>query len=159
MDVPEVRTDSEHRRIPMIRFLISTALAVFVLLGAYILEGGSLGPLLGLAAFLITFLVPLFGVLAVWSFGDWLKAWSHAFKPAEGDARRSVEIWKFSELAYNLAGFLGALAGAILILRNIDNPNVMWYNSLAALLVSPLYGTTLAFIARILRSRVEMLNP
>lgn len=143
----------------MIRFVVGVGLALAALLGAFWLEGGSFAALLGFTAFLITFFVPLFGVLAVWSFETWVLAWKHAFTPAPAaEAGVSIEIWKFSEFACYLAGLLGSLVGAILILGSFENPAVPWFHSLAALLVGPLYGLIFGFVARILRARVEMLK-
>jgi len=115
--------------------------------------------LLGLTAFLITFFVPLFGVLAVWTWGSWLRAWSHAFRPADpAEAKVSLDIWKFSEFASYLAGVLGWLTGAILILGNVENIDLSRFAHVnAAGLVAPVYGILFGFVYRILRARVEAL--
>jgi len=119
----------------MTRFFVGVALALAALLGAYLLEGGFPLALLGLTAFLITFFVPLFGVLAVWSFRAWRKAWGDAFSPGPADqARTSVAIWRFSEFACYLAGVLGSL------------------------LVAPIYGVLFGYVCRILKARVEALT-
>jgi len=145
----------------MIRFIVGTGLALFALLTAYLVEGGNLPALLGFSAFTITFFLPFFGVLAVWSFRDWAKAWGHAFRPGDpGQTRVSLEIWKFSEFGCYLAGLLGSLIGGILILGNVD-----WTNStlvgkaFAASLIAPLYAATFGYVCRILRTRVEALTP
>jgi hypothetical protein len=102
----------------MIRFIVGAGLALLALLAAYLIEGGLVFGLLGFSAFTITFFLPFFGVLAVWPFRDWTRAWSHAFRPGEKtESKVSVEIWKFSEFACYLAGFLGWLVGGILRAR------------------------------------------
>lgn len=145
----------------MIRFVVGTGLALFALLAAYLLEGGKGAALFGLSAFTVTFFLPFFGVLAVWRFADWIKAWGHAFRPGDKrEAGTSVEIWKFSEFASYLAGFLGFLIGAILILNGSDWTNATRVGaSFAASLIAPVYGATFGFVSRILRTRVESLHP
>ena len=143
----------------MIRFVFGVFLALVALVAAYLVEGGYPLALLGFTAFLITFFVPLFGVLSVWSFGSWIQAWGHAFAHgSKEETRTSVEIWKFSEFACYLAGLLGSLVGGILVLGNVEAPTVPWNHALAALLVAPLYGFVFGYIARILRARVESLT-
>ena len=143
----------------MLRFVVGVVLALAALIGAYLVEGGFPWALLGFTAFLITFFVPLFGVLAVWSIGSWTRAWRNAFSagPKE-EARTSLDIWRFSEFACYLAGVLGSLVGGILILGNVENPTVPWNHSLAALLVAPIYGVLFGYVCRILRARVEALT-
>ncbi len=98
--------------------------------------------------------------MAIWRFRDWTRAWKHAFRLGDkGEARVSVEIWKFSEFASYLAGFLGFLIGAILILNGSDWTNATRVGaSFAASLIAPLYGATFGFVSRILRTRVESLH-
>jgi hypothetical protein len=135
-------------------------MVLVALLGAFILEGGAVLGLLGFSAFLITFFVPFFGSLAVWSFREWRQAWGHAFRPAEGpEAQRSAALWQFSELACYAAGVLGALIGAVLILGNLEGASIQQLaHAFGALLVSPTYGTLFGLICRILRARVENLS-
>ncbi len=146
----------------MIRFVVGVSMAVLLWTGAFLLEGGNPLSLLGLTAFLITFFVPLAGVLAVWSWGTWLRAWGHAFRKSDDAAavRVSVEIWKFSEFACYLAGALGWLTGAILILGNVEGVDLVRFGQVnAAGLVAPMYGLFFAFVCRLLRTRVESLHP
>ena len=145
----------------MIRFIVSVAMALLALLAAYVVEGGNPMALLGLTAFVITFFVPLFGVLAIWQFQDWRRAWSHAFHVGGKDeARVSVALWTFSEFACYLAGILGSLVGGILIMGNLGGADwVHLGHSFGALLVAPLYGVTFGLVCRILKSRVESLHP
>ena len=145
----------------MIRFLVGAGMALFALVLAFLLEGGGATTLLGASAFTITFFMPFFGVLAIWRFSDWRRAWRHAFQAGEKtEALVSVEIWKFTEFACFLAGVLGSLVGGILILTYADWANASRVGaSFAAALIAPLYGTTFGFVARILRARVESLHP
>ncbi|MEI6569438.1 MAG: hypothetical protein WCR20_22360, partial [Verrucomicrobiota bacterium] len=108
----------------MIRFLVGLVLALAALVGAYVIEGGTPLTLLGLSAFLITFFMPFFGVLAVWKFGDWTKAWRDAFQ-READAssvKVSLDIWRFGEFASYLSGLVAFLVGLVLILGNLNVP-------------------------------------
>lgn len=140
----------------MVRFVSGVGLALVFLLGGYVLEGGGVMHLVVFTPFLVTFFVPAFGVLAVWSFKDWGKAWRDAFHPADAASEeKSVEIWKFVEVSSYLAGIVAFLMGGILILTNLDNASAKWYVSLSYGLVSPLYGGVFGLVARVLRFRVE----
>lgn len=140
----------------MIRFLSGAALALIFLLGGYVLEGGNVARLVVLTPFLITFFVPVFGVLAVWSLGDWARAWKHAFSSGDPEAtRRSAALWKFHEFASYLAGAVALIVGAMLILSNLAAPEVRWNQSLSVALVAPVYGGVFGLVARVLRFRVE----
>ena len=143
----------------MIRFVMGLALALATLVGAYVLEGGWIFPLLALTPFLITFFVPLFAVLAVWSFREWMQAWGHSFRQTSAQGTDvSVEIWKFSEVASYLADLLSLLTGGILILGSFGSAQVSWNHALGAALVGPTYGTLFGLISRILRARVQSLQ-
>ena len=144
----------------MIRFFVGLALALSALLGAYLLEGGTPLTLLGLSALLITFFMPFFGVLAVWKFSEWTRAWSHAFRPAQEAAavKVSLDIWKFSEFACYLSGLVAFLVGLVLILGNLNVPQEQIARAFGAGLIAPLYGLLFGFVCRILRARVESLN-
>ena len=144
----------------MVRFIVGTGLVLAALLAAFILEGGGVLSLLGFSAFLITFFVPFFGALAVWSFREWRQAWGHAFVPSDREAAgRSVAVWKFSEVACYAAGILGSLVGGVLILGNLEGATTERIaHAFGALLVSPTYGTFFGLVCRILRARVENLS-
>lgn len=144
----------------MFRFIVGVGLAAVSLLAAYLIEGGNPWALLGLTAFLITFFIPLFGVLAVWRWGDWLRAWAHAFRAgAPDEVQVSVEIWTFSEFACFLAGVLATLTGGVLIFGNLSGADAAHLShSFGALLVGPLYGVGFGFVCRILRTRVVALR-
>lgn len=140
----------------MMRFFSGVGLALLFLMGGYLLEGGDLTRLVVLTPFLITFFVPLFGVLAVWSFGDWGRAWGHAFQAGTAsETRRSAELWKFFELASYLAGLVAFIVGGMLILSNLAKPETPWTLALSVALVAPVYGGLFGLVARVLRFRVE----
>jgi flagellar motor component MotA len=145
----------------MIRFLSGIILADLALLGAYIIEGGSPLHLVGLSAFLITFFMPFFGILAVWKFSDWTRAWSHPFVQTDDEAavKVSIDIWRFSEFASYLAGLVAFLIGLILILGNLTGASTEQIaHAFGAGLVAPMYGLLFGFVSRILRNRVENLH-
>ena len=146
----------------MVRFVVGVGLALLVLVGCYVLEGGNPLQLVGLTGFLISALMPLFGVLAVWKWSQWLQAWSHAFtKSAEAaQVQVSLAIWRFSEFACYLTGLVAWLAGAVIILNYLSQPEALtrWNLALAASLLGPVYGLFFGLVCRILRSRVEELH-
>ena len=143
----------------MIRFIGGTALSLGSLLIAYILEGGNPLALVMLSGFLICFFVPWFAVLAVWTWNQWLGAWSLAFRAGDpAQAKTGAEFWKFSEAACYLAGVLASLAGGILILGNLAGADVEHLgHALGALLVAPTYGAVFGLVCRILGARVRSL--
>ena len=146
----------------MMRFVVGVVLALATILGALALEGGDGLSLLGLSAFLMVWFVPFFASAAVWGYRSWSLAWRAAFRKVGADvARRSVELWKFNEFVFYLAGFLACLMGAILILDSGHfgpaSVGVLGH-SLASALVAPLYGFFFGYTARILRGRVELVN-
>jgi len=143
----------------MIRFVVGVVLSLTTILGALALEGGNGLTLLGLSAFLMVWFLPFFASSAVWGYRSWAQAWGAAFHAVEpGVARRSIQLWRFNEFAFYLAGFLGFLMGMILILGFTPwegtTPDRVG-RSLSAALVSPLYGFFFGYMARILRARVE----
>lgn len=142
----------------MLRFIVGLGLALGALVGAIVLEGGDLLAFLMASGFLISFLVPLFSVLAVWTWGDARRAWGHAFRGDPGQVEGSVALWKFAEAVCYLAGVLASLAGGILILGNLTPDPARWGRSLGALLVAPLYGGVFGLVCRILKARVEHLH-
>lgn len=147
----------------MIRFILGVVLSLATILGALALEGGSGVTLLGLSAFTMVWFLPFFSSAAVWGYRNWAKAWGAAFHRVDpAVAGRSVQLWKFNEFVFYLAGFLGFLMGLILILSFTPwegtTPDRVG-RSLSAALISPLYGFFLGYMARILRARVESLHP
>jgi len=141
----------------MVRFFVALALAVGSLLGAYVLEGGDLLSLLALSGFLITFFVPLFSVLAVWTGRELGQSWAAAFGTVDDAAGRTAPaLWRFAETACYLAGILASLAGGILIMGNITGADAAHLgHAVGALLVAPTYGVLFGLVCRILRARVE----
>jgi len=140
----------------MMRFVSGVALALVFLLGGFVLEGGDVLKLVVLTPFLITFFVPVFGVLAVWTWGDWARAWTHAFRPGEAtETKSSVELWKFFEFASYLGGLVALIVGGVLILSNLGATEMKWTQALSVALVAPLYGGVFGLVARVLRFRVE----
>lgn len=144
----------------MVRFVVGVVLAVAVLVGAYVIEGGNPVQLLGFSALLISALMPLFGVLAIWKWKDWLRAWRHAFHKSDvaAEVAVSVAIWRFSEFACYLTGLLAWLAGAIIILNYLSVVEARWNLALAASVIGPVYGLLFGLVSRILRVRVEELH-
>ena len=143
----------------MIRFIFGTLASLAVLVGAIVLEGGNILAYLVVSALGIALLMPFFGVLAVWSLADWLKAWRDALgkgRPQGGDkgARKSAAIWEFSERVSYAAGFVGFITGLILMLSNLSTPETLG-PSVAAGLTCPLYAVLEGLVCRILRARVE----
>jgi len=84
----------------MLRFIAST-LALFATFAAVVmLEGGSLQSFIFYSPLIIVALAPAFAVLAVWSLGDWGRAWKDAFaKSPSGSAVDSAGLWAFYERA------------------------------------------------------------
>jgi flagellar motor component MotA len=139
----------------MKRFLFGTLAVLATLVGAIWLEGGDLVALLLPSPFLISFCVPVFAVLAVWDLRAWGRAWRDAFAPApEAKSREnSARLWEFFEKISYAAGFMGFVAGAIIILGHEDS-YVSMAQPFSVALISPLYAAFLAIVARILRNRV-----
>lgn len=147
----------------MMRFVFGVVLSLATILGALFLEGGNGVSLLGISAFTMVWFVPFFSSAAVWGYRNWAKAWGAAFHSVEpAVALRSVQLWRFNEFVFYLAGFLGFLVGMILILGFTPwegtTPDRVG-RSLSAALISPLYGFFFGYMARILRARVEATNP
>lgn len=142
----------------MFRFIVGVVLTLAALLAGYFLEGGAILPLIGFTAFLVTFFVPLFAVLAIWPISAWFSAWRDAWGKV-AFAERSTAIWKFSEVACYIAGVLASLAGGVLIMNSWERPPTPIAHAFGVLLVGPLYGTFFALICRILRARVEANSP
>lgn len=141
----------------MRRFILASLGAVAILGLAYFIEGGRLSALFFASPFLITFGMPFFAVLAVWSLGTWGRAWADAMKPQADSRRReiSAELWDFYEKACYAAGILAFIVGCVIILRNHGDVDGRLAESFAVNLISPLYAIFLALLARILRFRVR----
>lgn len=143
----------------MLRFILGTLASVGIVLIGIVIEGGNLLSYFTLTAFAIALLVPFFAVLAVWSLGEWIEAWKDAFDPiGEGEARRaslgtSAAIWAFSEKVSYTAGFVGILAGTILVLSQLSDPSTLGPR-FAVGLTCPLYAALLGLVYRILGARV-----
>jgi len=134
------------------RFFLGTLAAITVVVAAMWLEGENLLALFLPSALLITLLSPLCAVLAVWDLRAWGDAWRDAFaaSPEEARRERSAKLWDFLEKSFYIAGILGFIAGAIIVLAS---PGSM-AEHFSADLVSPLWGILFAIIARILKYRV-----
>ncbi len=142
----------------MRRFILASLGAVAILGLAYFIEGGKFSALLFPSPFLITFGMPFFAVLAVWSLGTWGRAWADAMKPQADSRRResSAELWDFYEKACYSAGILAFILGCVVILRNHGGVDGRLFESFAVNLISPLYAILFALLARILRFRVRV---
>lgn len=143
----------------MLRFILGTLASVGIVLVAILIEGGNLLSYFALTAFAIALLVPFFAVLAVWSLREWLEAWKDAFDPlGRAEARKaglgtSAAIWAFSEKVSYTAGFVGFIAGAILILSHLSDPSTLGPR-FAIGLTCPLDAALLGLVYRILGARV-----
>jgi flagellar motor component MotA len=140
----------------MTRFLLGTLAVLATLGGAIWMEGGPLLGLLQASPFLITFFVPSFAVLAIWNLKTWGQAFRDAFAPASDAKSREVsgKLWDFYEKTCYAAGFLGIVAGAIIILRTPNTTARTMAESFSYALISPLYAVFFAIVARILRFRI-----
>ena len=136
----------------MKRFFFGTLAAIAVVAGAMWMEGENMLALFLPSALIITFLSPLCVLLAVWDLRAWGEAWRDAFVASPDSARRerSVRLWDFLEKSFYIAGILGFIAGAIIVLAS---PGSM-AEHFSADLVSPLWGIVFAIFARILKYRV-----
>ena len=136
----------------MKRFVLGTLATMFVVALAMWLEGEDLLKLFLPSPLLITLISPLCAVLAVWDLKSWREAWRDAFVANSEPARRegSAKLWDFLEKSFYIAGSLGFIAGAIIVLAS---PGDM-ADHFSADLISPLWGIVFAIIARILKYRV-----
>jgi len=137
----------------MARFLIGSLLSLGVFLFAFIIEGGELFYLLLPSPLLIVLLVPLFAVLAVWSFRELGGAFKAAFakRLPEAEGKAAAALWDFYEKAFYAAGIVGPLAGFLIIFR-ID---VFKFEAFSVAFIPLVEGILLGLVARILRARVE----
>ena len=141
----------------MWRFIIGVALMIATVLGATMLSGGEILLYVGVPAFILVFLVPIFSVFSIWNRRSWAQAFRHAFGPTgTSDERKiSASIWSLFEITAYIAGLLGLIADIVIILVHLDP--LKWTLQIAASLTSPIYGIFLGLISRILKTRVE--NP
>ncbi len=144
----------------MIRFIIFTLLILLFLIGAVLLEGGSLAAYLGPTTFMIALLVPFFSAFAVWGFRDIGRAFRNALGkgPEAGPLETSVQVWDFLEKTIYAAAVLGPVVGMILILSSrpaLPGDLATIGRPLAFAVLSLVYGFFFGIVARILRARVE----
>ncbi len=144
----------------MRRFILFTLLMLLFLVGAVLLEGGSLTAYLGPTTFAIALLVPFFSAFAVWGFRDIGRAFRNALGngPAAGPLETSIQVWDFFEKTIYAAGALGLVAGMVLILSSrpeLPGDLSTIGRPLAFGLLSLVYGFVLGIVARVLRARVE----
>jgi flagellar motor component MotA len=137
----------------MARFLIGSLLSLGAFLLAFFMEGGNLLNFFLISPSLIVLLVPLFAVLAVWSFRELGGAFGAAFaaRLPEAEGKAAAALWDFYEKAFYAAGIVGPLAGFIIIFRNADIRTEVFSIALMPLVE----GILLGLVARILRARVE----
>jgi hypothetical protein len=103
----------------MTRFIVFTLLMLAFLIGAVLLEGGSLGTYLWFTTLAIVLLVPFFSAFAVWGFREIGRGFRNALGkgPEAGPLEVSVQVWDFFEKTIYAAGVLG-LPGVWLLLRH-----------------------------------------
>ncbi len=139
----------------MARFLFGTVAIFATFVSLFLIEGGNLLSLLMLSPLLIVILVPAFAVLAVWSLGDWGRAWKDALARGDADsAPDSAELWAFYERMCYLASVVGFILGLVIILSNLGDISTIG-RPLAVGLMTPVYAILFGIVARILRARVE----
>jgi flagellar motor component MotA len=142
----------------MARFIFGTLAVIATLAFLIVFEGGDLLNFLMLSPFLVVVLVPAFAVLAVWSPGDWKRAWQDALARPTGSPRPSAadsaELWAFHERTCYLASVLGFIMGLVIILSNLRELSTIG-RPLAAGLMTPIYAILFGIVARILGARVE----
>jgi flagellar motor component MotA len=144
----------------MTRFIVFTVLMLAFIVGAVVLEGGSLAPYLGLTTFTIVLLVPFFSAFAVWGFRDIGRAFRNALGkgPEAGPLDTSLQVWEFFEKTIYTAAVLGLVLGLVLILSSrseLPRDLAAIGRPLGLGLLSLVYGFFLGIVARILRTRVE----
>jgi len=139
------------------RFIMGVVLMIVTVLGATMLAGGDILLYVGIPAFILVLLVPIFSVFSIWNRRSWAQAFRHAFGPiGTADERKiSASIWSLFEITAYIAGLLGLIADIVIISVHLDQ--LKWTLQIAASLTSPIYGIFLGLISRILKTRVE--NP
>ena len=146
----------------MLRFIVGYIFVILFFLIGWVLEGGNPIRLIGPSSFLITFFVPFFAVLSIWTFKDCGKAFSYAFKgsPSHEEVRKGVALWLLWERLSFIGGILGFIGGMILILSALPSPENpfdlnMFGRSIGTALIAPIYGLFLGVFGRIMKTRVE----
>lgn len=137
----------------MIRFAIGTLISLAAFFFSFYLEGGAIADFALPSPLIFVVLVPLFAVFAVWSLGEFGRAWKAAFSRTvgEGERREAVSLWDFYEKVCYTAGLVGTLAGFMIIFKDKDHAMVVF-----SIVVIPLIeGIILGLVARILKARVE----
>lgn len=143
----------------MVRFILGTLATLGTLVLAILIEQGNPATYIVATPMLIAILMPFFATLAVWSIGEWLQAWKDALgaRTARLDktsARRSADIWAFSERAAYAAGGAGFITGLILMLSTLRQLSELG-EGLAITLACPFYVILIGLVCRILKARVE----
>jgi flagellar motor component MotA len=144
----------------MTRFIVFTLLMLAFLIGAVLLEGGSLGTYLWFTTLAIVLLVPFFSAFAVWGFREIGRGFRNALGkgPEAGPLEVSVQVWDFFEKTIYAAGVLGLVLGLVLILSSrseLPGDLATIGRPLSLGLLSLVYGFFFGIVARILRTRVE----
>lgn len=140
----------------MKRFVFGVVAVLVSLLGAYWMEGGNILALILPSPFIISFFVPFFAVLAVWSPKAWGRAWRDAFSPQPDPKARaaSARLWDFYERICYASAVLALMLGLVIIFSS----NPAWpgvAESFATGFTEPVFAVFFAIVARILRHRVE----
>ena len=137
----------------MIRFVVGALLILATTLGAILVEGGNPLDYLGLTAFMLAFLIPIFAVFCVWDRRTWAGAFRAAFGKQDADPKISARLWGLFESTSYIAGILGFIVGGILVLNYLGH--TPWNRSLAACLIAPIYGLFLGLLGKIMKAKVE----
>jgi hypothetical protein len=140
----------------MKRFILSTLVLFGTLIFAFVIEGGRLFDLILPSPLIIVVGVSIFAVLAVWSLGDWGRAWKDAFAREAGSpsAATSIALWDFYEKACYAAAVVGFLLGINIIGSNSGTLDKLGA-SISVNCIAPILAVLFALVSRILRARVE----
>jgi hypothetical protein len=150
----------------MIRFILGTLALLGTAIFAFVIEGGNPASFFLPTPLMIVVCIPLFAVLAVWSFRDWGRAWKDAFSDgAASDTSAaysggvSARLWDFYEKSCYIAGIVGFILGLNIIFQNgggVDLKDMMSIlKPLSIDCIAPILAILFAMVARILRARVE----
>lgn len=142
----------------MIRFFVGVLLVILTFVGSLMLEGGNPWAYFAPAIFLLVMFVPLFASLAVWKAGQITTAFRDAFKKGKAsEPAMSLRIFDFYEKAFYIAGAIGLVFGAVLVLGQIvpkaDARDIAHSSAVAILCI--LYAAFFGLVTRILKARVE----